>query len=61
MTTFEIGHKVKLATHPELVFDVVKIDQDQSYELQIRLSETKILSYDNISAEMLKKIDVGES
>ncbi len=61
MTTFEIGHKVKLATHPELVFDVVKINQDQSYELQIRLSETKILSYDNISAEMLKKIDVGES
>lgn len=61
MTTFKIGHKVKLATHPELVFDVVKINQDQSYELQIRLSETKILSYDNISAEMLKKIDVGES
>ena len=61
MTVFEIGHKVKLATHPELVFDVVKINQDQSYELQIRLSETKILSYDNISAEMLKKIDVGES
>ena len=51
MTTFEIGHKVKLATHPELVFDVVKIKQDQSYELQIRLSETKILSYDNISAK----------
>ena len=61
MTTFEIGHKVKLATHLELIFDVVRINQDQSYELQIRLSETKILSYDNISAEMLKKIDVGES
>ena len=61
MTTFEIGHKVKLATHPELVFDVVKINQDQSYELQIRLSETKILSYDNISAEMLKKIDQSEN
>ena len=61
MTTFEIGHKVKLATHPELIFDVVRINQDQSYELQIRLSEAKILSYDNISAEMLKKIDVGES
>ena len=61
MTTFKIGHQVKLATHPELIFDVVRINQDQSYELQIRLSETKILSYGNISAEMLKKIDVGES
>ena len=61
MTTFEIGNKVKLATHPELIFDVVRINQDQSYELQIRLSETKILSYGNISAEMLKKIDESEN
>ena len=61
MTTFEIGHKVKLATHPELIFFFFWINQDQSYELQIRLSETKILSYGNISAEMLKKIDQSEN
>ena len=61
MSGIGVGDKVQLAIHPELIFEVIKMNQDYTYELQIRLSETKILTYGNISSEMLKKIKMDSN
>ncbi|AWL29664.1 hypothetical protein DJ533_14345 [Acinetobacter defluvii] len=56
MTKIIIGEKVKLATQPELVFVVTKINLDQSYEIQLQNFSNQVLSYDNIPLEMLRVV-----
>ncbi|MFW1859769.1 hypothetical protein [Acinetobacter defluvii] len=56
MTKITIGEKVKLATQPELVFVVTKINLDQSYEIQLQNFSNQVLSYDNIPLEMLRVV-----
>ncbi|WP_173910115.1 hypothetical protein [Acinetobacter sp. Marseille-Q1618] len=56
MTKISIGQKVKLATQPELVFVVTKINLDQSYEIQLQSVSNQVLSYDNIPMEMLRVV-----
>lgn len=60
MTKIEVGQKVKLATQPEVIFVVTKINLDQSYEIQLcSMSEPRV-SYDNISIEMLRLVQQAQ-
>ncbi len=57
MNKFIVGEKVKIATQADVIFEISKVNPDNSYEIQYRLSELQILKYDNIAAEMLKKVE----
>lgn len=59
MNKFEIGEKVKIATQPNTVFEIVEINPDRSYEIQHYVSDRQIFKYGNIATEMLKKIENG--
>ncbi|QIO06657.1 hypothetical protein [Acinetobacter shaoyimingii] len=54
MKAFEVGQLVRLATHPEMVFEIVEIHGDRSYQIQLHALESQHLSYDNVPAEMLR-------
>ncbi|MDM1759364.1 MULTISPECIES: hypothetical protein [Acinetobacter] len=57
MTKIAVGQQVKLATQPEVIFVVTKINLDQSYEIQLCSMSKHDLSYDNIPMEMLRLIE----
>ena len=57
MNKFIVGDKVKIAIQPEVVFEISKVNHDHSYEIQYQLSDQQVLQYDNIAAEMLKKVE----
>lgn len=57
MKIFELGQLVRLATHPDMVFKIVEINADRSYQIQLKAIETQHLIYDNVPTEMLRSID----
>lgn len=62
MSSFVVGQRVKMASHPELVFEIVAINADQSFEIQSNISSLQHLKYHHISFEMLRAVvDVLES
>ena len=58
MKKFAIGQKVKLAFIQDLVFEVIQVNYDESYEIQAYLTDQDVLHYGNVSAEMLSLADV---
>ncbi|WP_425915530.1 hypothetical protein [Acinetobacter sp. TSRC1-2] len=52
-----IGHKVKMATMEHLVFIVTAENADGTFSIETQLDQQNVLSYGNISKEMLRKID----
>ena len=57
MKSFEMGQLVRLATNPDIVFKIVQINCDSSYQIQMNSWDSTLLSYDNVPAEMLRKIE----
>lgn len=53
MKKIEVGQKVKLASMQTLIFEVMSVNYDESYEIQAYITEKEVLKYGNISAEML--------
>lgn len=53
MKRFKIGDKVQIAIQPDVIFEIIKVNTDFSYEVAYKISEQQILHYGNISAEML--------
>ncbi|WP_171527781.1 MULTISPECIES: hypothetical protein [Acinetobacter Taxon 24D] len=51
-----IGHKVKMATMEHLVFTVIAENADGTLSIETQLDQQNVLSYGNISKEMLRKI-----
>lgn len=51
-----IGHKVKMATMEHLVFIVIAENADGTFSIETQLDQQNVLSYGNISKEMLRKI-----
>jgi len=51
-----IGHKVKMATMEHLVFTVIAENADGTFSIETQLDQQNVLSYGNISKEMLRKI-----
>ncbi len=56
MQKFQIGDRVTLASMPEYVFVVIKAKIDGSYVIESLEGNNSVLSYDNVSAEMLKNL-----
>ena len=53
---FLIGQKVKMASMGNLVFTVIAENTDGTYRVETQLDQQNVLSYGNISKEMLREI-----
>ena len=51
-----VGHKVKMSTMEHLVFTVVEENADGTFSIETQLDQQNVLSYGNISKEMLREI-----
>ena len=54
MQKFQIGDRVSLASMPNYIFVVVQLKIDGSYVIESPEGNGSTLTYDNVSAEMLK-------
>lgn len=57
MQPFVVGQKVSLVTYSGIIFEIVKINLDQSFEIKMLSSGTEAMSLNNISSEMLQRIE----
>jgi phosphatidylserine decarboxylase len=51
---FTIGQKVKMASMGNLVFTIIAENTDGTYSVETQLDQQNVLSYGNISKEMLR-------
>ena len=54
MSVFSVGQDVLLASNPDLVFQIIRINADQSFDIQGRGPAVEHLKYHHIPAEMLR-------
>ncbi|CAB1216140.1 hypothetical protein [Acinetobacter bouvetii] len=54
----KIGQKVKMASMGHLIFTVTAENHDGTYTVETRLDQQNVLSYGNISKEMLRIVSV---
>lgn len=57
MKSFEIGQLVRLASNPEIIFKIIQINRDYSFEIQVQSWDSNHLSYNNVPPEMLRKVE----
>lgn len=57
MTLFLMGQRVRLSNRPEMIFEIVGINPDNSYQIQYNCSAKNAINFNNISAEMLRLVD----
>lgn len=53
MQKIEIGQQVKMAIFENQIFRVTEVQIDGSYSVETQLSGQQVLSYNNVSREML--------
>lgn len=54
----ELGQTVKLASLPNMLFKIVALHCDGSYQISAHLDVTTQLSYDHVCREMLSVIEI---
>ena len=52
-----VGQKVQLSNKPDMVFVIVEINPDQTYQIQYDCSLQEALHFNNISAEMMRIVE----
>nr|WP_174506561.1 hypothetical protein [Acinetobacter sp. Marseille-Q1620] len=53
-----MGQVVKLATNPDILFEIVDVNSlDNTYEIRMKVEQSFSLYYQNIAAEMLFLIE----
>ncbi len=57
MSLFLVGQKVQLSNKPDMVFVIVEINPDQTYQIQYDCSRQEALHFNNISAEMMRLVE----
>ena len=57
MSLFLVGQKVQLSNKPDMVFVIVEINPDQTYQIQYDCSLQEVLHFNNISAEMMRLVE----
>ena len=57
MSLFLVGKKVQLSNKPDMVFVIVEINPDQTYQIQYDCSLQEALHFNNISAEMMRLVE----
>jgi len=53
---FTLSQKVKMASMGNLVFTVIAENPDGTYSVETQLDQQNVLSYGNISTEMLRNV-----
>ncbi|EZQ02384.1 MULTISPECIES: hypothetical protein [unclassified Acinetobacter] len=56
MSVFQVGQIVYLASNSDITFEIIRINYDETYEIQVKNQASLKLKYDNISAEMLRLV-----
>lgn len=56
MSVFQVGQIVYLASNSDITFEIIRINYDETYEIQVKNQASLKLEYDNISAEMLRLV-----
>ena len=57
MSLFLVGQKVQLSNKPDMVFVIVEVNPDQTYQIQYDCSLQEALHFNNISAEMMRPVE----
>lgn len=57
MSIFLVGQKVQLSNKPDMVFVIVEVNPDQTYQIQYDCSLQEALHFNNISAEMMRLVE----
>lgn len=57
MSLFLVGQKVQLSNKPDMVFVIVEVNPDQTYQIQYDCSLQEALHFNNISAEMMRLVE----
>ena len=57
MSLFLVGQKVQLSNKADMVFVIVEINPDQTYQIQYDCSLQEALHFNNISAEMMRLVE----
>ena len=60
MSLFRVGQQVYLASNSGITFEIIRINLDRTFEIQVRGSDSNMLKFDHISAEMLQLVDLAE-
>lgn len=56
VSVFQVGQIVYLASNSDITFEIIRINYDETYEIQVKNQASLELKYDNISAEMLRLV-----
>ena len=54
MSIFQVGQYVYLASNTEITFEIIRINSDKTYQIQVKNFDELKLKYDNICGEMLR-------
>lgn len=54
MSSYAVGQKVRLSNNPAIIFEIINLNPDHTYQIQFKCSEEKAIKLDNISVEMLR-------
>lgn len=61
MSSFRVGHQVYLASNSGITFEIIGINLDQTFEIQVKDSDSDSLKFDHVSAEMLQLVDMSKT
>lgn len=61
MSLFQVGQQVYLASNSGITFEIIRINLDQTFEIQVNGSDSNILRFDHVSAEMLQLVDMSNA
>lgn len=57
MSLFSVGQLVHLASNSAIIFEIIRINQDQTFDIQVQCSASDHLKYNHVCAEMLKLVE----
>ena len=60
MSLFHVGQKVFLASNAGITFEIVRVNLDQTFEIQVQGSAENTLKFDHVSKEMLQLVDASQ-
>ncbi len=61
MSLFRVGQHVYLASNSGITFEIVRINLDHTFEIQVQGSDLNMLKFDRVSAEMLQLVDMSKA
>lgn len=60
MSLFRVGQQVYLASNSGITFEIIRINLDRTFEIQVKGLDLNRLKFDHVSAEMLQLVELAE-